>query len=133
MILSCASSSAPARGPSSRHYCSRQEDWVVNGDPYYVTSASEAASRAVYAKRDLPLPAPGVEYPYVPPKNAHGSAMPDRSLGRPGYRDQDGSIWQWDRREGHWDVRHPRMGQGKYSRVTREGKVLSGPRKGKSG
>lgn len=112
-------------------YCSSQDDWVVNGDPYYVTDGAAAVLAAKYPP-DLPLNRG--PWPFVPPRQPSGKVKRD-PRGR--YLDEDKNGWEW--RGDHLDVQHP---DGSHTNVRPDGEVHHGqenfprrprPRKSKSG
>jgi len=70
---------------------------------------------------DLPR---GGDNPYVPPKSGRGK--PVKVRGKPGYVDDKGRIWEWDRlHKDHWDVTDPKTG--KHINVNPDGSEARNP------
>jgi hypothetical protein len=83
---------------------------------YLQAQAVSQNSGGIGTPADLPT---GGDRPYVPPKDSHGK--PKKVRGKPGYVDEKGNTWEWDRlHKDHWDVQHP---DGSHTNVFPDGSV----------
>ncbi len=74
----------------------------------------------------LPEPKQG-SYAYNPPATwQQGQPFPKAVTPRGyGFLDTNQNVWMWDKAEEHWDVQHSPYGRDNYTRVTRDGRVIS--------
>ncbi len=69
------------------------------------------------------LPTSG-EQPYSPKKQKGSPEVVNNPESTGGYLDEAGNVWEWNARQGHWDVQHP---NGTHTNVNPNGSVTHGP------